>query len=111
MAKSLKVPLMSEKYSEVELKSSETVPLQRPEPRLICNTIKCSVCSTDNMYPDGSFVIKCSKCLQVIAVKKLSCLTCVRCRVQFFFPEGSPLVSCTCGLVYSTGHIPYQNFK
>lgn len=110
MEKALKVPLLSEQYSDREEQTVNQRPQIRVEENIRRNLIKCSTCSCELQYPEGTFIIKCFRCFQVTAVKELSCLVCVNCKNSFFFPVGTPCVACACGQIYMTRQAPNQNY-
>lgn len=104
MEKSVKIPLLSEQHLiEGKALSEENYPKKIENKR----RINCSGCRSELHYPEGSYCIRCPTCASITAVQELSSLLCCRCSNLFYFPAGTPYVTCVCGQIYST--LPSQN--
>ena len=104
MEKSAKIPLLSEQHL---IDGNDITKEKCPKKIENSRRIQCSGCRAELSYPEGSYCIQCPSCSIITAVQVLSSLVCCRCSNLFYFPSGTPYVTCVCGQIYST--LPSQN--
>ena len=99
MEKNIRMPLLGS--TEIEREREFTPKYFEEIKNHDAKIISCSNCSEKLYYIEGSYVIKCPKCLENTAVQQLSSMPCTKCQAKMIFPANAPFVQCCCGQVYA----------